>query len=414
MATFVCRVQFLDDTDPFNSTNFPEPTRPPLYTFREDIPLINQVAGVHRQLKAPHKLDDCALQLSHNGTYLDLESTLAEQRDELEGFQEDGGRGKKHSIILRTQLSVRVHACIEKLYNSNGRELRRALFSLKQIFQVSSPTRMLCYWDDKDLVHEFVVAEGLTCLIKVGAEADQNYQNYILRALGQIMLYVDGMNGVIDHNETIQWLYTLIGSKFRLVVKTALKLLLVFVEYAEQNAALLIEAVNAVDAKRNCKLWSNAMEILDEKDGVDTELLVYVMTLINKTLAGLPDQDSFYDMVDCLEEQGMEALAQRHLNRKGTDLDLVEQFNIYDMTLRHEDGDDDSQPPAGCKERRRSSLGGCSEKRGLERRRSRRHSLQKERCSTSAPASPSTPHCQGSSSVFLPFSGPRMEDLNER
>lgn len=29
------------------------------------------------------------------------------------------------------------------------------------------------------------------------------------------MLYVDGMNGVITHNETIQWLYTLIGSKVR-------------------------------------------------------------------------------------------------------------------------------------------------------------------------------------------------------
>lgn len=56
MATFICRVQFLDDTDPFNSTNFPEPTRPPLYTFREDIPLINQIAGVHRLLQAPHKV----------------------------------------------------------------------------------------------------------------------------------------------------------------------------------------------------------------------------------------------------------------------------------------------------------------------------------------------------------------------
>lgn len=56
MATFVCRVQFLDDTDPFNSTNFPEPTRPPLYTFREDLPLINQIAGVHRLLKAPQKV----------------------------------------------------------------------------------------------------------------------------------------------------------------------------------------------------------------------------------------------------------------------------------------------------------------------------------------------------------------------
>ncbi|XP_070821763.1 FH1/FH2 domain-containing protein 3-like isoform X2 [Chaetodon trifascialis] len=401
MATFVCRVQFLDDTDPFNSTNFPEPTRPPLYTFREDIPLINQIAGVHRQLKAPQKPDDCALQLSHNGSYLDLESTLAEQRDELEGFQEEGGRGKKHSIILRTQLSVRVHACIEKLYNSTGRELRRALFSLKQIFQ-----------DDKDLVHEFVVAEGLTCLIKVGAEADQNYQNYILRALGQIMLYVDGMNGLISHNETVQWLYTLVGSKFRLVVKTALKLLLVFVEYTESNAALLIKAVNVVDAKRGTKLWSNIMEILDEKDGVDTELLVYAMTLINKTLAGLPDQDSYYDMVDCLEEQSIEAMAQRHLSRKGTDLDLVEQFNIYEMTLRHEDGDDETQlPPSGRKDRRRASVGGTNERRGLERRRSRRHSLQNSRGHASAPASPSSPHTNASS--FLPYGGQRIEDISE-
>uniref|UniRef100_A0AAZ3Q904 Formin homology 2 domain containing 3a n=1 Tax=Oncorhynchus tshawytscha TaxID=74940 RepID=A0AAZ3Q904_ONCTS len=287
MATFVCRVQFLDDTDPFNSTNFPEPTRPPHYTFREDIPLINQIAGVHRLLRAPHKLDDCALQLSHNGTYLDLESSLSEQRDELEGFQEDIAG--------------------------------RALFSLKQIFQ-----------DDKDLVHEFVMAEGLTCLIKVGAEADQNYQNYILRALGQIMLYVDGMNGVICHIETVQWLYALIGSKFRLVVKTALKLLLVFVEYSESNASLLIEAVTTVDTKRGCKQWSNAMEILDEKDGVDTELLVYGMTLINKTLSALPDQDSFYDMVDGLEDQRMEAVAKRFLGRRGTDLDLMEQLNIYE------------------------------------------------------------------------------------
>lgn len=50
-----------------------------------------------------------------------------------------------------------------------------------------------------------------------------------------------------------------------------------------------------------------------------------------QTLAGLPDQDSYYDMVDCLEEQGIEAMGQRHLSRKGTDLDLVEQFNIYEV-----------------------------------------------------------------------------------
>lgn len=38
--------------------------------------------------------------------------------------------------------------------------------------------------------------------------------------------------------------------QFRLVVKTALKLLLVFVEYSESNAPLLIEAITSVDTKR--------------------------------------------------------------------------------------------------------------------------------------------------------------------
>ncbi|XP_063572831.1 FH1/FH2 domain-containing protein 3 isoform X7 [Pongo abelii] len=287
----------------------------------------------------------------------------------------------------------------EKLYNSSGRDLRRALFSLKQIFQ-----------DDKDLVHEFVVAEGLTCLIKVGAEADQNYQNYILRALGQIMLYVDGMNGVINHNETIQWLYTLIGSKFRLVVKTALKLLLVFVEYSESNAPLLIQAVTAVDTKRGVTPWSNIMEILEEKDGVDTELLVYAMTLVNKTLSGLPDQDTFYDVVDCLEELGIAAVSQRHLNKKGTDLDLVEQLNIYEVALRHEDGDETTEPPpGGCRDRRRASVcsSGGGEHRGLDRRRSRRHSVQSIKSTLSAPTSP----CSQSAPSFKPN---QVRDLREK
>lgn len=30
-------------------------------------------------------------------------------------------------------------------------------------------------------MHEFVTADGLNCLISVGTDADQNYQNYILR-----------------------------------------------------------------------------------------------------------------------------------------------------------------------------------------------------------------------------------------
>jgi len=48
----------------------------------------------------------------------------------------------------------------------------------------------VCGQDDKDLVHEFVNHDGLECLIKVGSEADQNYQNYILRGeLTLLLLY---------------------------------------------------------------------------------------------------------------------------------------------------------------------------------------------------------------------------------
>ena len=39
-------------------------------------------------------------------------------------------------------------------------------------------------------------------------------------ALGQVMLYVDGMNGVINHNATIQWLYSLLSSKVIVVTHT--------------------------------------------------------------------------------------------------------------------------------------------------------------------------------------------------
>ncbi|KYO34816.1 FH1/FH2 domain-containing protein 1 [Alligator mississippiensis] len=337
--------KYLEDADPFSCASFPEPRRAPIHPVLEAVPLGAQLPALHSLLGAPLPLEDCTLQVSPSGHYLDLELSLLEQKDELEGFYEEASKGRRPTLIVRTQLSVRVQAILEKLYNSQGPELRRSLFSLKQLFQ-----------EDKDLVPEFVNLEGLTCLIKVGAQADQNYQNYILRALSQIMLFVDGMQGVIDHNETVQWLYTLTGSLYRLVVKTALKLLLVFVEYTESNAQLLIEAINMVDQKRGANPWSNLMAILEQRNGADTELLLFTIMLINKTLVALPDQDSFYDVTDCLEQQGMESIMQQHMNSKGTDPDLKQQFAIYESALRYEDGVEES-PLGARKERRKTDEG---------------------------------------------------------
>lgn len=129
---------------------------------------------------------------------MDLDQSLDEQSDDFDAIKDN----KRTTILLRTQLSVRVHTCVEKILNSKDTELRRSLFLLKQLFQ-----------NDKDLVHEFVNKDGLECLVKVASDTkEHNYINYILRALGQLMLFVDGMNGVIRSNETVQWLYSVLAS----------------------------------------------------------------------------------------------------------------------------------------------------------------------------------------------------------
>lgn len=294
--------------------------RPVIKKIRSSSDVIDYREGDH--------LDDATLQVFKDGDYgpyLDLDSTLGEQDEELEGLQDS----RKNALVLRTQLSVRVHAIIERLLQSQGRELRRALFTLKQILQ-----------SDKDLVHEFVANKGLDCLMQVSNMADHNYLDYILRALGQILLYVDGMHGVMAHKRCIQWLYSLIASKFRHVVKTALKLLLVFVEYTEKNCLLLIDAIVTVDSSNGRPPWWNIMQILQDFDASDTELLIYATTLINRCLNNVPDRDTYFDQVDALQDQGIDNIIQLYMSKQGTDLDLLRQLQIFDAVLLYEDGDE--------------------------------------------------------------------------
>lgn len=53
------------------------------------------------------------------------------------------------------------------------------------------------------------------------------------------------------------------------------------------------------------------MRLLLERDSSDSELLTYAVTLINKTLHGLSEQDAYYDQIEFLEAQGMQQIVAR-------------------------------------------------------------------------------------------------------
>lgn len=84
---------------------------------------------------------------------------------------------------------------------------------------------------------------------------------------------------------------------------------------------------------------------------------------------------------------------------------------LFQVALRLEDEDETAEPPpSGCRDRRRASVcsgGTGSEPRGLDRRRSRRHSVQNIKSPLSPPSSP----CPLSAPDFKPS---QVRDLREK
>lgn len=113
--------------------------------------------------------------------------------------------------------------------------------------------------------------------------------------------------------------------------------------------------------------------LLKDYENADTELLIYATSLINKTLSGLSDQDSFYDESDYLEQLGMEKIVERYMSRQGTDLDLLDQLQLYEAVLRFEDGESDDviRIPDNTV---RKTLRHRASSDSTDRRKSRRHS----------------------------------------
>ena len=76
----------------------------------------------------------------------------------------------------------------------------------------------------------------------------------------------------------------------------------------------------------------------------------------------LIDQDVFYDIIDALEELGMQEIIQKLLRHEPSSSSLTEQCNIYELAIKLEDGDLANSPVPGGVRMPRKSLKGpvCS------------------------------------------------------
>ena len=56
-----------------------------------------------------------------------------------------------------------------------------------------------------------------------------------------------------------------------------------------------------------------------------------------QVLSVIPDQDTFYDLVDALEDQGLEKIIQQMMKSRGARADLVDEFRRDEAAVRRED-----------------------------------------------------------------------------
>lgn len=60
------------------------------------------------------------------------------------------------------------------------------------------------------------------------------------------------------------------------------------------------------------------------------------MTLINKCLSGITDQETYYSQTDSLKDQGIYDIIKRYISYQTIDLDLKHQLQIYEASMNHQ------------------------------------------------------------------------------
>ena len=80
------------------------------------------------------------------------------------------------------------------------------------------------------------------------------------------------------------------------------------------------------------------MQILNDlSNRDDLELILYSMILLNTVLNSIPDQDTFYDISDAFEEQGIQRIIQHYFKHpvkddNGLFKQIIQQMELYEVS----------------------------------------------------------------------------------
>lgn len=103
------------------------------------------------------------------------------------------------------------------------------------------------------------------------------------------------------------------------------------------NENIINKYLNKFCSNLDHKPWCNIMQILgDLSNQDDLELILYSMILINTVLNSIPDQDTFYDVSDAYEEQGMQKIIQHYFknpiqDENGLFKQIIQQMELYEV-----------------------------------------------------------------------------------
>ncbi|OAF69582.1 hypothetical protein A3Q56_02681 [Intoshia linei] len=321
------KIQYICDIDVFENEWIRKPSIPSKFNADCRVPLDRLILKIYELIEPPQPvdwiIDTCAIQLykkSEFGAYLDMSQSIEDQKNILDVMFNDD----KYHFIIRTKLCIRVFSCIEKLLNDEGTVLKNHLFGLKYIFE-----------SDEDFVHEFVNHDGLQALMGIfDRNIDKFFQNYVLKAMLSIMVYVDGMEGFINQQNVIIWTYEQLSSKHSIVLKNLLCLLLTFVKYIGTNTHYMIDAMKLADLKINAPLTMRFMIILKEKVVVTNEIITLTLKVINELLENIDDQTIFYEITDAMKKQEMTKILKKLNKYKDNSLKL--QLETYSSLLQND------------------------------------------------------------------------------